>query len=48
MWADDIHWLPGVIAGGSFRAYFHFDGDTMLSKNVHWNSTNPHLAPSEF
>jgi hypothetical protein len=27
-----------VIEGGSFRAYFHFDGDTMLSKHVHWDS----------
>lgn len=38
MWADDIHWLPGVIEGGSFRAYFHFEGDTMLSKIVYWDS----------
>jgi len=37
MWADDIHWLPGVIEGGAFRAYFHFDGDTMLSKTVQWH-----------
>ena len=47
MWADDIHWLPGVIAGGSFRAYFHFDGDTMLSKHVHWDSSAPYLAACE-
>jgi len=36
MWADDIHWLPGVIAGGTFRGYFHFDGETMLSKHLLW------------
>lgn len=37
MWADDIHWLPGVIAGKSFRAYFHFDGDKMLTNDVKWS-----------
>lgn len=36
MWADDIHWLPGVISGGRFTGYFHFDGDTMLSREVLW------------
>ena len=36
MWADDIHWLPGVIAGGSFRGYFEFDGEIMLSNKVVW------------
>lgn len=36
MWADDIHWLPGLIDGGSFRGYFHFDGENMLSKEIFW------------
>ena len=36
MWADDIHWLPGVLQGGTFRGYFHFDGETMLSKHLLW------------
>jgi len=36
MWADDIHWLPGVITGGTFRGYFHFDGEKMLSKHLVW------------
>jgi 8-oxo-dGTP diphosphatase len=36
MWADDIHWLPGVIAGGTFRGYFQFDGEKMLSKHLLW------------
>jgi len=36
MWADDIHWLPGVIRGGAFRGYFHFDGDSMLTNTVLW------------
>ena len=37
MWADDIHWLPGVITGGTFRGYFHFDGVKMLSKQILWD-----------
>ena len=36
MWADDIHWLPGVVSGGTFRGYFHFDGEKMLSKHLVW------------
>jgi len=36
MWADDIHWLPGAIEGRTFRGYFHFDGDKMLTKDVIW------------
>jgi 8-oxo-dGTP diphosphatase len=34
MWADDQHWLPGVLVGESFRGWFEFDGDRMLSKDV--------------
>lgn len=37
MWADDRHWLPGAIAGKTFRGYFQFDGDTMLEKQVLWD-----------
>ena len=36
MWADDRHWLPQVLAGKSFRGWFEFDGDTMLSREVEW------------
>ena len=36
MWADDVHWLPGVLAGRNFRGYFDFDGDAMLSRHVVW------------
>ncbi len=36
MWADDVHWLPGVLAGGNFRGYFDFDGETMLTRRVEW------------
>lgn len=37
MWADDQHWLPGILAGRRFRAWFVFDGETMLSKDVRWH-----------
>ena len=36
MWADDRHWLPEVLAGKSFRGWFEFDGDTMLSRRLEW------------
>lgn len=36
MWADDRHWLPGLLKGRSFRGYFEFDGDSMLSHSVEW------------
>ena len=36
MWEDDRHWLPQVLAGGRFRGWFEFDGDTMLSREVEW------------
>lgn len=34
MWADDQHWLPHMLAGHTFLAYFTFDGENMLSKQV--------------
>ena len=37
MWADDIHWLPGMLSGKRFDAWFEFDGDTMLSHRVKWH-----------
>jgi 8-oxo-dGTP diphosphatase len=36
MWADDIHWLPGMLSGRKFDAWFEFDGDTMLSQRIDW------------
>ena len=36
MWADDRCWLPGMLAGGNFRAWFDFDGEAMLSERVEW------------
>lgn len=37
MWADDIHWLPGMLAGRKFDAWFAFDGETMLSQRIDWH-----------
>lgn len=34
MWADDVHWLPLVIRGGIFEAWFDFDGERMLDGHV--------------
>lgn len=34
MWADDIHWLPGMLEGRRFQAWFRFDGERMLSREV--------------
>jgi len=45
MWADDQHWLPETLAGGSFDAWFVFDGDTMLSKDVRWREEVAALPP---
>jgi 8-oxo-dGTP diphosphatase len=36
MWADDIHWLPGMLEGKRFKGYFHFDDDKMLSHRLDW------------
>jgi len=34
MWADDIDWLPHLIARRDFRGFFVFDGDTMLDHQI--------------
>ena len=36
MWADDQHWLPDTLRGRCFDAWFVFEGDCMLSKDVRW------------
>ena len=36
MWEDDRHWLPHVLAGKRFIAWFEFDGDRMLSRDLRW------------
>lgn len=34
MWADDVLWLPGLLAGGSVDGRFVFDGDRMLDHEL--------------
>ena len=34
MWADDRHWLPQMLAGETFRAWFRFDGEEMVTRQV--------------
>jgi 8-oxo-dGTP diphosphatase len=34
MWADDIHWLPLVLAGKQIRGFFEFDGDRLVSRRI--------------
>ncbi len=37
MWADDAYWMPGMLEGKSFKGYFHFDGEVMLSHHLLWD-----------
>ena len=34
MWEDDRLWLPQMLAGEKFVAWFDFDGDKMLTQDV--------------
>jgi 8-oxo-dGTP diphosphatase len=36
MWEDDRHWLPQMIEGKKFDAYFIFEDKRMLSKRIDW------------
>ena len=38
MWADDRHWLPGVLEGRNFRGYFEFESDRMLAHRLEWTT----------
>lgn len=44
MWADDRHWLPALLEGKTFRAWFCFDGETMLWRDVRIGAV-PHIDP---
>ena len=35
MWDDDIHWLPQAFAGEHLCGHFLFDGDRILSQDIH-------------
>lgn len=45
MWADDIVWIPEMIKGRFFRAYFEFDNDTMLKREVEFYDTLQEFNP---
>ncbi len=36
MWEDDQYWLPGMLGGKKFMAWFDFDDEAMLSKQIEW------------
>ena len=36
MWEDDIHWLPGMLNGRRFDAWFEFEDEQMLSQRIDW------------
>jgi 8-oxo-dGTP diphosphatase len=36
MWEDDELWLPHALEGKSFRGFFVFDGERMVSKQLEW------------
>lgn len=38
MWADDIFWLPGMLANRKFDAWFHFDDEHMTGQRIEWRS----------
>jgi 8-oxo-dGTP diphosphatase len=41
MWADDIYWLPQMIAGQSFVGRFLFEGETILWRDVQFGVEFP-------
>lgn len=48
MWADDRYWLPRMLEGEKFKAWFRFDGEAMLSRKVVFeNETSNEIAPDE-
>ena len=36
MWEDDQYWLPEMLEGNKFSAWFEFDDESMLSKRIEW------------
>lgn len=36
MWEDDQYWLPEMLEGKTFKGFFHFDGDKMLTNYIEW------------
>jgi 8-oxo-dGTP diphosphatase len=36
MWEDDKLWLPRALEGNSFRGFFVFEGERMVSEQLEW------------
>lgn len=36
MWEDDELWLRGALEGKTFRGFFVFDGEKMMSQHLEW------------
>jgi 8-oxo-dGTP diphosphatase len=49
MWEDDELWLPQALEGKSFRGFFVFDGERMVSQQLQWGEQKVRQgeAPSE-
>lgn len=47
MWADDRHWLPRMLQGEKFKAWFRFDGETMISRKVVFETNLNEITPDE-
>ncbi len=39
MWADDRFWLPQMLQGKKFDAWFHFDGEIIHGHRIEWRSS---------
>lgn len=37
MWKDDIHWLPGMLAGRTFLGRFVFEGEELRWHHLTWD-----------
>ena len=44
MWDDDRFWLPGLLRGKKFDAWFHFEDEEMLSQCVQWRAAEDPTA----
>ncbi|MDF1811005.1 MAG: 8-oxo-dGTP diphosphatase [Verrucomicrobiales bacterium] len=36
MWQDDIYWLPKMLEGQKFDAWFHFNDEIMTGHRIDW------------